>query len=214
MIDLADRKQYYEQAFSANTENEWNAAPGKDVLISALQQELVEGRLGPDEELVDIGCGTGFLLNRVHAEVCGTWRLTGIDFSTTAIERGLTLYPEIAFFCEDGASTHLPSNSFSVAVSYGSIEHFPRPKDGIAEVGRILRSGSLFLIMLPTLGAYRTDRNDEAWYDDLTGQPQWNFTRYTWESYFVAAGLALWPSDVAARNGALKPKNFYFGTKS
>ena len=214
MITPGSRKQYYERAFEINTENEWNAAPGKDVLISALKQALSSTRLSPDEALIDIGCGTGYLLNRVQQEVCATWRLTGVDFAETAIERGKLLYPGITFLCADGAATGLAAESFSVAISYGSMEHFPRPKDGVAEAGRVLRRGGLFLIMVPTLGAYRTDRDDEGWYEDFTGQPQWNLTRDTWESYFEEAGLSLWPWEVAQQNGALKPGNFYFGTKS
>lgn len=214
MNDFVGRKVYYERAFGANRETEWNAAPGKDVLINALTQELAEGRLSQRQDVVDVGCGTGYLLNKVCTEVCGSWQFTGVDFSETAIERGRLLYPGISFFCEDGAATTLAPASFSIALSYGSIEHFPSPKDGIAEVGRLLQPNGLFLIMVPTLGAYRTDRNDEGWYEDFTGQPQWNLTRDTWESYFNAAGLSLWPVDRSRENGALKPGNFYFGRRA
>ena len=62
-------------------------------------------------------------------------------------------------------------------------------------LARILKPGAIFLLMLPSLCIYRTDRNDEGWYPDVTGQPQWNFTRPTWNRHFAYAGLALWESE-------------------
>jgi len=67
--------------------------------------------------------------------------------------------------------------------------------------------------MIPTLGVYRVDRQDEGWYEDLTGQPQWNLNRETWESYFSEYGLMLWETDSSQQFGALKPGVFYFGRK-
>lgn len=213
MNSPSDRKQYYDRIFEMHLDEEWNRAPGKDVLINALKHEYAKRRLGGSERLIDLGCGTGFLLNRIHSEVCDSWELVGVDFSSAAIERGKDLYPHLHLFCEDATATHFPDQFFSVLVSYGSIEHFPDPADALKEATRLLQPKGLFLLMLPTLGVYRTDKHDEGWYEDLTGQPQWNLRRDTWESYFTQYGLGLWDIDLAQRFGALKPGVFYLGRK-
>jgi SAM-dependent methyltransferase len=207
------RKPYYETVFTNRSDAEWDQAPGKDVIVAGLSAGLGAGELGVVEHVIDLGSGTGFLLNRIHTEVSGSWRLTGVDFSEAAVERGRGLYPAISFVCGNAAATDFPDGAFSVVVSYGSIEHFDRPEDGIAEAGRLLRPGGRFFIMVPSLEYYRDDRDDEGWYDDLTGQPQWNLKRSTWESYFRAAALELGPPTEPANFGALKPHNFFFGVK-
>lgn len=98
-------------------------------------------------------------------------------------------------------------------VSYGAIEHFPDPPKALVELARILKPGGMFLVMLPSLGIYRTDRADEGWYPDLTGQPQWNFMRPTWARHFAQAGLSLWEIEAAGRFGAMKPGVFFLGER-
>jgi ubiquinone/menaquinone biosynthesis C-methylase UbiE len=209
----ADRRQYYQEIFDAGLDAEWDQAPGKDVIIAALAHEHAESRLRSSESAIDLGCGTGYLLDQIASRVCSAWTFVGVDFSLSAIERGTRLYPKLRLFCGDATVTPFPPAMFSVALSYGSIEHMDNPADALAEAARILQPGGLFLMMIPTLGVYRTDRDDEGWYGDLTDQPQWNLCRDTWESYFRRSGLDLWETDVVARFGAVKPGVFYFGRK-
>lgn len=208
-----NRRDYYENIYATSADGEWDAAPGKEVILNALARLRCLGRLGEGLDLVDIGSGTGYLLGRIKAEIAPDWTLHGVDFAAPAVERGRQLHPGIELHCEDGAATHFADGSFDVVVSYGSIEHFPKPPEALVELARILRPGGIFLVMLPSLDIYRTDRDDEGWYEDLTGQPQWNFTRDTWERHFRAAGLALWETRRAGAFGAMKPGVFFLGDK-
>ena len=148
---LDDQRQYYERFFKDQRDEEWNKAPGKDVLIRALSHEYVEKCLNASERLIDLGCGSGFLLNRIHYEVCGSWELVGVDFAALAIEKGKTAYPNLQLFCEDATATHFPGSYFSVVINYGSVEHFPKPTEAIKEVARLLAPRGLFLFMPPSL---------------------------------------------------------------
>ena len=210
---LEDRLDYYNKFFEAHNDEQWDQAPGKDVFIQALKGWFEDNVFGDRGKVLDVGCGTGFLLNRIHHEVHNSWKLAGIDFSEKAIERGKTLYPHIELHCGDATETDFQPDQFSLIISYGTIEHFLEPARGIRELSRLLAEGGRFLVMVPTLGVYRTDRNDEGWYEDLTGQPQWNLLRTTWEEYFLNTGLSLHPVDESVKYGALKPGVFYFGYK-
>ena len=214
-------KQYYDEIFSSGSESHWEKAPGKDVVLSAVQYYYAHKAFPKNSKLIDIGCGSGFFLNRLHLEVINNdFQLYGVDLSSTAINKAKKLYPHIKFFCEDGGQTHFDNEEFAVLVSYGTYEHFRNPEMGIKELSRILIPGGLFFCMMPTLGIDRTDRDDEGWYEErkVPGssikQMQWNLKRHTWEKYFLKYGLMLSPLNEAASFGAKKPGVFFIGNKS
>src|SRR5471032_1624965 len=95
------RKDYYEAEYSVHREQEWDQAPGKEVLIRALQAQMASGRICDAECVLDLGCGTGYLLQRAHEDVCATWSLHGVDFAQRAVEQGKARYPELHLFAED-----------------------------------------------------------------------------------------------------------------
>ena len=216
----ADNKQYYEGIFSEGTEEQWEKAPGKVVIIRALRHQLDIGKISKESRVMDVGCGSGFLLGRICSEVPNNnFDLYGVDFSEKAIEKAQRKYPNFHFFCEDGANTHFDAGKFDVVISYGTYEHFSKPHDGINELARLLRNGGLFFCMMPTLGIDRTDSDDEGWYEErqVEGSPirqmQWNLKRSTWESFFASANLQNYPTEDSKGFGALKPGVFFFGEK-
>ncbi len=212
-VTVTELGRFYQDIFEQHHDAAWDRAPGKDVLIRALGGFRGCRREATTPTLIDVGCGTGFLLDRISREVDTRFELHGIDFAPLAIARGKKRYPDLQLRCGDGTATGFASARFDALVSYGAMEHFPDPAAAIVEAARILATGGRFLIMLPTLGAYRSDRSDEGWYDDLTGQPQWNLTRATWESYFESAQLRLWPTSAALDHGARQPDVYFFGEK-
>jgi len=165
--------------------------------------------------LLDVGCGTGYFLKRIYEEVSNEFMLFGIDISNIAIQRGKNLYPFLNLTTGDAHCTNYPNKKFDIIVSYGSYEHFNSAEIALKEVGRIIKRGGIILTMQPTLGVYRTDRDDEGWYEetDHAQQFQWNLKRETWEKIFTSAGFNLFPVVFSKQFGAIKPGNFYFGWK-
>lgn len=219
-IVTQNRKQYYEDVFAEGLEEHWEQAPGKDVIIHALEHGLGSGSIPKTGKILEVGCGSGFFLHRLQTEIMpNDFVFYGVDFSETAISKAKKLYSEILFFCEDGANTHFAGEMFDVVISYGTYEHFRKPKDGIREMARILRRGGRFFCMMPTLGIDRTDREDEGWYEERQvknspiRQMQWNLKRSTWETYFQGTDLNFCAIERLKSFGALKPGVFFFGKK-
>jgi SAM-dependent methyltransferase len=216
---VARQKKYYDNVYSSKELiAHWENAPGKQVILDGLRHFLPKSEEGRDlASIVDIGCGTGFLLNEIHQRL-EIKKLFGVDFSLEAIRIGRNRYRHIKFLCGDGAMTGICSGSMDYLVSYGSYEHFANPKAGIAEAGRILKGNGIFLMMMPTLGIDRNDRSDEGWYEErkVDGCPirqmQWNLRRETWESYFEGH-LELFDMQLATSFGAIKSGVFFFGYK-
>ena len=218
MIENKSRK-YYEEIFSSGIESYWEKAPGKNVLLNAIRHYYEINMIPRDAKIIDIGCGSGFFLDRISHEIRNNnFQLYGVDFSSTAIRKGKELY-HYNLYCEDGGQTHFDDNEFNILVSYGTYEHFEDPSKGIKELSRILMPGGLFFCMMPTLGIDRTDRDEEGWYEErqTEGSPirqmQWNLKRHTWEHFFLKYGLTLLSSKETALFGAKKPGVFFFGSK-
>ena len=212
---------FYNKVFSEDSWGSWDDAPGKDVFVNAMGYYLQKRCIPEKAKIVEIGCGTGRLLNRIRKEVeSNDFTLCGVDFSEAAVSLCKQANSSIKAYCEDGSNTHFHNDEFDVALSYGAYEHFPVPSKAILELARILKPGGVFFCMLPTLGIYRTDRTDEGWYTDLSvgeGNPeqmQWNLVRRTWETYFREANLKLYPVEDAEQFGAKKAGVFYFGEKT
>lgn len=210
-----NRNKYYDEMYLKGKGKEWDKAPGKEVIVNAFKG-IVLPNLSEALYILDIGCGTGYLLSRIYnITQSKTAHLIGIDISSVAIKIAKKRYEQlgIVFKIEDGCSINLENESVDVAISYGTFEHFDNPDLGIKEMSRILKCGGYFLTMIPALGHYRKDREDEGWYPDKTGQLQWNLFRKTWEDFFVKSKLLLFPMESAKKYGAINPGVFFFGMK-
>ncbi len=195
----------------------WQDAPGKSVLVAALERGCDPGRA---LSLLDIGCGTGSFLDVLSRQVSSRWQYHGVDLSEAAIEIGRRRYPDLHLTAADACSISAPDASYDVVTCYGSWEHFAEPRVAIAEAARVLVPGGWFFAMIPTLGIHRTDRDDEGWYQDTAvagcghRQLQWNFHRETWNEMFDQADLLLFGDTLAAACGARKPGVFFFGVRA
>jgi SAM-dependent methyltransferase len=208
-------KDYYDNIYRFNSDEAWNEAPGKKVLLSAFAE------LTPKHccKIMDIGCGNGYFINEVRklksshdiVHLC-----YGIDISAEAIGKAKRLYPGIDYQLMDAVHLAYEDNFFDIIFSYGVIEHIYTVTTAIKEIGRVLKHNGLFFILLPSLEYYRNDRSDEGWYHDLDGntQLQWNFRRKTWEGILEDAQLHLDEMNSCVKYGALKPGVFFFGRKS
>ncbi|HLC44235.1 MAG: hypothetical protein A2722_02855 [Candidatus Doudnabacteria bacterium RIFCSPHIGHO2_01_FULL_50_11] len=90
----------------------------------------------PYGRILDNGCGNGI----VGEYLCGA-DIVGIDLSPRMAEYARKRLPRV----EVGDSQHLPfpDGSFDTVVSLSLLHHLSDPKQGIAEVARILKPGGL-----------------------------------------------------------------------
>jgi phosphoheptose isomerase len=207
----------YDTWYSKDAAPHWEEAPGKSVVLEAIQRCLdPQAALS----LLDIGCGTGSFLDRIGREVVAPWRLHGVDFSRVAIAEGQQRHPDLTLTQGDATALEAADASFDAVTCYGSWEHFPTPAPAIAEASRVLVPGGRIFAMIPALGIHRTDRDDEGWYEDTEvpgtteRQLQWNLTRESWARMFTDAGIHLFEASLAQSCGAHKPGVFFFGQKA
>ncbi|CAN5642183.1 hypothetical protein BH23GEM11_BH23GEM11_04190 [soil metagenome] len=105
----------------------------------------------PDVRILDIGCGTGVLLERVARRHRGA-SLAGIDPSSAmlvAAARRLRAAGQGAPRLMQGAGEAVPlaSGSFDLVVSSSSLHFWPDPQAGLNEAARVLGPGGRLVLM-------------------------------------------------------------------
>lgn len=113
--------------------------------------------LDAGDRLLDVGCGTGVLLDQVLAR-WPTVRAVGTDLSgkmlAVAQER---LRGRIPLVRADVSYLPFATHSFDVAVSSSSLHYWPEPGRALAEVARVLRPEGR-LVITDWCGDYLTCR--------------------------------------------------------
>jgi ubiquinone/menaquinone biosynthesis C-methylase UbiE len=132
--------------------NQW--APSYDclwttVFYQAIHQRLLEYVELPDRpNVLDLGCGTGKLLDRLATQF-PQLRGTGLDFSETMLQmaRSRSRYSDrLTFVSGDVTALPCDSDRFDAVFSTISFLHYPNPQAVCAEIERVLRRQGRFYL--------------------------------------------------------------------
>ena len=116
-----------------------------------IQKKLLSS-INPTKQtrLLDLGCGTGWLV-RTASELCsGEGRFVGIDASPRMIERAKsnsTANNAVEFYLGSADTLPFEDNSFDVVTCTNSFHHYPKPIDALLEARRIMRQGGRIYIL-------------------------------------------------------------------
>jgi ubiquinone/menaquinone biosynthesis C-methylase UbiE len=121
-----------------------------DPVHAAVLQEALS-RFKP-ENVLDIGCGSGRLLRKVH-DYWPEAQLYGVDPAQKMLDVAHQLTPEACFYMGSGEALPLPDALIDLAFSTISFHHWQNQAAGVREVARVLQAGGSFLLAdftLPT----------------------------------------------------------------
>jgi len=136
----------YDKAAAQNIERSYSTP---DIARQRLQT-LKALALNTGEHVVDVGCGTGFLISEMASVVGETGRLTGVDFSQdmldVAIKRCESL-PQVSL--RQGSAIDLPLDDacFDAATCTQTLLYVPDVDRSIAELARVLKIGGRLAII-------------------------------------------------------------------
>jgi len=104
-------------------------------------------RCGPEDTLLDLGCGPGNLLEKLEGG-----RLVGLDLSDYLLGQAkerLKNKPHVELVKGYGEDLLFPDNTFSRVVCSEVLEHVKDPKKVISEIHRVAKPGARVVITVP-----------------------------------------------------------------
>ncbi len=134
---VEDQLEHYRRRYAALRPG-WEHA-------TARYQRRVAARLTPESRVLDLGCGRGGIVERLHA--AGRW--IGCDPDGRSLKEHR--YAQLAR--SQASSERLPFADavFDVVVASWLLEHLPYPAQTFAEIARVLRPGGRFFFLTPNL---------------------------------------------------------------
>jgi len=123
---------------------------------------LEKMRLAPTNNVLDVGCGSGWLSRRLGKLVCDG-RVVGMDISDEMVRiarRNSREQDNLLFITGEAAEIPWEPNFFTHAISIESAYYWPDPGAGLKEIHRVLRPGGSAWILI---NYYRDNSHCHQW---------------------------------------------------
>ena len=145
-------------------------------------------RIARDENVIDVGCGAGWL-SRILARGVPEGRVVGMDISDEMIHRAREAsveFENLVFVV--GAVDDIPwePNFFQKAISVESSYYWPDPAKGLREIHRVLGEGGSAWIVI---NYYRDNPHCHQW-GDMLKIPTHLLSADEWAGLFRDAGFS------------------------
>jgi ubiquinone/menaquinone biosynthesis C-methylase UbiE len=133
------RAYYDEFSHAYEARRRPNEPGGYHALVDDLEIELVE-RHGTDKDVLECGCGTGLLLERIQTFAR---RASGIDLSPGMLEKARARGLDV----REASVTKVPfpDATFDVTCSFKVLAHVEDIRGALAEMARVTRPGGVVL---------------------------------------------------------------------
>ena len=181
-------------------------------LINQIVPSLVENPDGPKvgEKMVDIGCGSGYMLDKFVEAGYNKSDMTGVTMGevdlATVKEKGYEGYPY------DMTFTDFANESFDFGIVRHCLEHSAWPYLTLMEFNRIMKTGGRMYIEMPAPGG---DRKLEHWQNhySVMGQNMWGSLMVRAGFHWKSSLLDLTITDEKTGDKYKEPYHWYMITK-
>ncbi|AGK62215.1 Methylase involved in ubiquinone/menaquinone biosynthesis [Archaeoglobus sulfaticallidus PM70-1] len=98
--------------------------------------------------VLEVGCGTGFTTAGIASKVPQSG-IVAVDLTPEQMRKAIQKLPYVNYIRGDAENLPFKDNTFDSAISAGSIEYWPNPKKGIAEMARVTKEGGKVVVLAP-----------------------------------------------------------------
>lgn len=139
MVREKDIKEWYNQRHLRLGEEAWRPFEAYPVFLDYLQVQ-------PGGRLLDVGCGTGYLLQEADRRGLQTY---GVDISEEGVKIARRISPNSQIRVGQGEDLEYPDGYFDYITCIGALEHFLDIGKGLQEFGRVAQNRALLCVVVP-----------------------------------------------------------------
>ena len=125
-----------------------------DLELSFIYRYVESGRI------CDVGCGGGYLLERMPAD---KWEKWGTELGSSAVERAKKVLGTDRIFEGEIQDINLPRNYFDLIIARGVIEHVPWPRRFLNSIAVLVRRGGFVFMSGPNLASFCAQFYKDRW---------------------------------------------------
>ena len=108
----------------------------------------------------DVGCGGGYLLERMPA---GHWEKWGTELGSAAVERARRVLETDRIYAGEVEALPLPENYFDLVIARGVIEHVPSPRSFLQTVAGLVKDDGFLFMSGPNLASFCAQFYKDRW---------------------------------------------------
>ena len=154
-IEIFYQREYKERKYPSNRKIKAKLREARRLINSV--ERIVKGK--NDLELLDIGCGFGYLLK---AGMNRGWKVTGIEVAGWMVEYARRKF-EVKAEVEKFPGTMFEPDSFEVITLLEVLEHLPDPTLGLKEIYKILKEDGYLIIRVPNVESFPARKDKINW---------------------------------------------------
>lgn len=133
------------EGVAATIERHWQTSPLEASHRRALAR-LCAQHLSADLDVLEVGCGTGLVYERLVPALVPDERYTGVDVSERMLEIARRKFPHARFVAGDGYALRFPARAFDVALAFEVLGHLPAIGPFLRELARVARTSAIFTV--------------------------------------------------------------------
>jgi SAM-dependent methyltransferase len=119
-------------------------------LFAAWAEQLVSAAgPRPDDDVLDVACGTGAATRAVAARLGSGGTVVGLDLNASMLAVAARLRPDLDWRQGDAADLPFPAESFDLVTCQAGLMFFPDPVAALREMGRVVRRGGRIVVLVP-----------------------------------------------------------------
>lgn len=138
-----NRRSYFD-----DVAHEWDGWNDRENMGPRLSEGLRRLEVGPKEQIIDLGSGTGILLSHILELLDDDGRVVAVDFSSKMQEIAARKFDDSRVRFEQTDVTEIPVDDGSIdrVVCFSTWPHFTDPEAALRETWRTLKPGGLLHI--------------------------------------------------------------------
>jgi len=150
MNDIRPWEHWQEDGIAEAIDRYWSEDPGGyEAIHRTILSELVKSYLiSPIEKVLEVGCGSGLIFERLVPELMVNSNYLGVDNSLNMIDIARKRFPTGQFMYGDAYSLPFPSDSFNVTLCFEVLSHLPDIQKPINELLRLSSRLTIFTVWI------------------------------------------------------------------